>query len=361
MQISKPVLKYAEFYITHVCNFNCDGCSRFNNYTFSGTQRWNDYKEQIVSWASKVDIKRFSIMGGEPLTNPDCVIWFKNISELWPNSQGWIHTNAHYLKINDNDLYDVLSSRPNLGLRISSHNPNNTDRIIDRIKNFLKQPITIKRIPENLADLPGFFNNWQASYQKIKADWWPNCDSPEDWHKLPSLIKKECEEVFSFSPDLIGDKIREFVFVDRNGVRINLKIYHNFHQAAARLRNDDTFDLYNSDPVRAHNMCDAKLCHTFFKGKLYKCFLPAVLPDFNEQFTVNMSCEDKRLLDSYVPLNASDGDTIIQNFIDNIENPIPQCKFCPENYITKVLEAEHGKKIKIIKKHSRKEIKYAMD
>ena len=38
-------LNYAEFYITNVCNLNCTECNRFNNYHFSGHQRWDDYSD----------------------------------------------------------------------------------------------------------------------------------------------------------------------------------------------------------------------------------------------------------------------------------------------------------------------------
>ena len=63
------------------------------------------------------------------------------------------------------------------------------------------------------------------------------------------------------------------------------------------------------------------------KGKLYKCPLVSVLPDFLDQFNVAVS--DKELAHSYKPMSHNDD---VEKFVNDLVNHIPQCKFCPSNY-----------------------------
>jgi len=104
---------------------------------------------------------------------------------------------------------------------------------------------------------------------------------------------------------------------------------------------------YNSDPVEAHNICYFKTCHQINKGKLYKCPLVSVLPDFLDQFDVSMSDDDRALAYSYKPLDSNNN---ALEFVNAINDTIPQCKFCPSNY-TKQNFIGTEKKIKIISRN----------
>ena len=97
--------------------------------------------------------------------------------------------------------------------------------------------------------------------------------------------------------------------------------------------------------MQAHDICYFKNCHQINKGKIYKCPLVSVLPDFLDQFDVNMSDDDKALAYSYQPLTA---DKNVSEFVNTIADPIPQCKFCPSNYDNKHNFIGTEKKIKII-------------
>jgi hypothetical protein len=59
-----------------------------------------------------------------------------------------------------------------------------------------------------------------------------------------------------------------------------------------------------------------------------------------------MSEGDSKIAHSYNP--ASSTDTNFVEFVNNINNPIPQCKFCPSNYANKHKFIGTEKKIKII-------------
>ena len=83
-----------EFYITNVCNLTCNGCNRFNNYAFTGFQRWKDYQEDYEKWGERIDLPRLSILGGEPTLNPTFMDWFRGLRKIWPDSRIEIVTNG---------------------------------------------------------------------------------------------------------------------------------------------------------------------------------------------------------------------------------------------------------------------------
>ena len=91
---NKLFLDYVEFYITNVCNFNCTGCNRFNNYNFSGTQRWEDYKDIYARWSKVLSLQGFAILGGEPMLNPTYKDWILGVNALWPKAKKKFVTNA---------------------------------------------------------------------------------------------------------------------------------------------------------------------------------------------------------------------------------------------------------------------------
>ena len=77
-------IPYVEFYIINVCNLACAGCNRFNDYNFTGYQRWSDYASVYQQWAEQVDVGSIGILGGEPLLNPTFMDWVQGINQLWP-------------------------------------------------------------------------------------------------------------------------------------------------------------------------------------------------------------------------------------------------------------------------------------
>jgi hypothetical protein len=277
MQPSQKIrLPSVEFYITNVCNLACEGCNRFNNYRFRGFQTWKEYEPMYTQWANQLQIPNIGILGGEPLLNPDFMSWFRGIRELWPYAKLCTVTNAYRLN-QVSGLYDFLKQhRQNTHLQIGIHNKKNKKFVMDQIKNFLVGPVETK------------FNN--------------------------------------------NDPYNEFMWIrDSNGVAIKVEYNWWFHQGAI-VATETGKTLHNSDITKAHNICHSKTCHHLMNGKLYKCGAVALFPEFDKQYSLELSDEDRDLMNSYVPLSISDSAKIKNNFIKNLKNPIPQCKFCPAVY-----------------------------
>ena len=291
--VMKLRLRYVEFYITNVCNLACVGCNRFNNFKFSGHQKWDQNSEIYAQWATELHIDTISILGGEPLLHPEFMLWFSKIRSLWVYSLLAVVTNGYRL-IKIAGLYEfLLANKNNTRIHVGIHNKRFKQQIMENVTSLLKGPVEYK---------------------------------------------------FDYS-----DKYQEnMMLTDSN--KVTLKVEHNwwFHQGSIRQEIEaGNFTLYQSDEKKAHDNCSMKLCHTFFDGKLYKCGVVAVLPEFAKQHNIDQTAEDKELMLSYVPLSITDTYHTKKEFLANIGNSIPQCKFCPEVYIGDQIYAEEKKVIAI--------------
>ena len=263
--------------MTNVCNLTCDGCNRFNNFSFSGWQRWSDYEETYTKWAEYIDIDRVVLLGGEPLLNPDILDWVYGINRVFGRNVQILSNGTRINKVKG--LYEALTVNGNW-MGISWHNPNTIGEFEQEVHKFLKGEIT-----------------------KVEKDHPAN----------------------DFGCDMM--------WMDENKVKIPLWIQYDFYESAIKQTADGKFTLHNSDPTRAHNACGFarfKNYH-FIRGKLYKCGPVALFPEFDQQHKFEISDEDRRLINSYRPLSADEYPERGAEFLENLDKQLPQCKFCPES------------------------------
>lgn len=286
---TRKLIHNVEFYITNVCNLNCTNCNRFNNFDFRGYQKWSDYQGTYEKWAKYVRLQRVTLLGGEPLLNPTILDWIDGINRLW-NVPTQILTNGTRLN-SVKGLYEKLANPLNPaepGIKnwvgVSLHNRNDIDRCFDEIKKFLHGDIRYYHHTD-----PANVNN-AMTYGASHA------------------------------------------FVDSNDVRIPVWEYDSFYRAAVHLNDSGRFTVYNSDPELAHKGCGFAMfkCYHFVHGALYKCGPVALFPEFDNQHRLDISEQDRQLINSYKPLRADEFPERGQSFLDEIDQVIPQCKFCPE-------------------------------
>lgn len=334
----KPRLKYTEIYITNVCNYSCTHCQSLNNFAFKGHQLWKDYESEYQRLSNQLDIDTIQIIGGEPTLNPDFEKWVDGISKLWPRSKLQISTNGSQLdKLNDT-IYNILSRNKGT-LWITCHDILLYNKIVEFANTFLKD------IVEDCIPNIDSTENWKNSYNLIKHDSWPKCDNIKQFSDLPEDIKKEFTKIHRKNYNLHLKTVPRML-IDKNGVEVRIDWSQTFTSSAVKILNNTKLKIkYDNDPIQAHELCNYKTCHQINKGKLYKCPLVSVLPDFLNQFDVGMLDSDKELAGSYKP--AAGTDTNFVEFVDNINSPIPQCKFCPTKY-TRHNFVGTDKKIKII-------------
>jgi hypothetical protein len=133
--------------------------------------------------------------------------------------------------------------------------------------------------------------------------------------------------------------------------KIQIKIMYNwwFHQGAI-ITDPQTgqYTLHNSDPEKAHEICHSKDCHHFENGRLYKCGPAALFPVFDQQMGLTLSESDRHIMNSLNSIGIEDSFETKQQFLSNINQPIDQCKFCPQTYQGQQIYAQE-KKIKVFK------------
>ena len=286
------LLDRLEFYITNVCNLTCDGCNRYNNYKFSGWQSWDEAEPVLTEWSKKIEIKHPVILGGEPLLNPDIVKWITGIRRLWPEHSG-VQVQSNGTRINAvNGLFEALDPKQGNWIGISIHNPDDKEEIFRRIREFLQNDCTETQDPTNPIG-----SDFQFVHNKLK-------------------------------------------------LYVHAWMSNKFVQSNIIQRPDGSFTLYNSDPTKAHENCTFRRFKNYhmIRGKIYKCGPAALMPEFDQQYNFDISDEDKKLLYSYQPLTVEDFDIRGQDFFDHIDDEIPQCKFCPEDYEYKPITFSNLKK-----------------
>ena len=278
-----------EFYITNVCNLTCNGCNRYNNYKFSGFWTWEEAEPVLRAWAEKIDVKHPVILGGEPLLHPDIVKWIDGLNKIFPNYSGvQVQSNGTRIDCVKN-LYPLLRNGNWIG--ISIHNPDDREEIFNRIRNFLVEPIVETTDP----------THWMGS---------------------------------------------DYQFVDANQTYIHAWMSNKFVQSNIIELPNGGYTLYQSDPNQAHENCTFRRFKNYhmIRGKIYKCGPAALMPEFDQQYPFDISSDDRQLLNSYNALSLDNYDTISTEWLANIDQVIPQCKFCPESYEYKPITFSDRKK-----------------
>tara|TARA_R110000803_G_scaffold7209_2_gene23311 strand:- start:493 stop:1374 length:882 start_codon:yes stop_codon:yes gene_type:complete len=269
-------IEKVEFYINHTCNLTCENCNRFNNHNFVGWQRFADHEADLEKWAKYITIKQVVIMGGEPLLNPSLIDWIEGLNRIFGRNIQILSNGTRLAKTKK--LYPLLGQKHGNWLGISWHNRNHKDMLLEQIDSFMTHPI---RYPKNIND-------------ELKTN-------------------------------------DQLTFIDAKAVKITVWVQDNFISAAVHKDEEGRFTLYNNDPEEAHDDCvfvKYKSYH-MINSKLYKCGPVALFPDFDKQHNLAISDSDRHLVNSYKPLCVDEFETRGKEFLENIDNVIPQCKFCP--------------------------------
>lgn len=281
-----------EFYITNVCNLACPQCNRFNDHKFTGYQKWSDYEAEYTEWAAKIRLQKVTILGGEPLLNPSICDWIVGINRLW-NKRVQVLTNGTRLN-HVPGLYEAIRNfGDNAGnwIGVSVHNANDLDRHFEEAHKFLKGNPTL--------------------------------------HHKGDGVNNE----FTWGAD--------YAYTDENNVHIHYWIQDDFMSSAVQKNENGKFTLHQSNPQESHDICSfvAHQCHHFIKAKLYKCGPVALFPEFDNQHKFDISNQDREMLHSYHPLGVHEFAQRGKQFIDNIDDVIPQCKFCPSHPSNQIIES----------------------
>jgi hypothetical protein len=238
---------------------------------------------------------------------------------LWPAAEFTVVTNGTYLN-HHREIYDILKQeKSRMFLELTMHGKTMQEKILNDLNNFLKPPV--KKIYSSKV-FP--VSDWQHTWNRIKDPSWPDCPTIEDLFNLPEYIQKECFEFHDLG---------HYMLIDSNGVRVLVSNQAEFVLSAVQMNDQGQLELHQSDPAKAADVCISKFCHHFSRGKLYKCGVTGILPDFISQFDVKVNDQDRKLIHSYMPGDVEWSDNKMIEFLKNLTtgDPVAQCKFCTES------------------------------
>lgn len=96
---------------TQGCPFHCKNCFNPETHDFDGGKEYTiDTKNAIISLINRAQIKRFSILGGEPLierNKEDMIDLCSSIKEIRPDIKIWVYTGNIFENVKD-DWYELL-------------------------------------------------------------------------------------------------------------------------------------------------------------------------------------------------------------------------------------------------------------
>ena len=287
-----------------------------------------------------MSLDEIGILGGEPLLHPHFNSWLQGIADLWPHSKIKIITNGtqwHRWPT----LYTVLRRyQGRVWLDVNCHNIDHYDNIVSQVSALLDHASPVMQLPNDFAQ------QWRDSYNRVRDATWPDCDDPGDFHALDQRIRYECQSQHRLDPDCLAKMLGRLQLRDRHGICAEISLADQFHESTVIYHAETgTVSLHRSDPQRAIAVCDFKTCPHIINGKLYKCGPVGILPDFIQQFDVDVPHDQLRLIQQYQAAEPSWDHDDLRDFVERIRSAvvIPQCSLCPDQYVTKKFQSSTKK------------------
>lgn len=271
-------LAKVQFYISHTCNLACSGCLSFNNFAISGHELWKDHIDTSKKWAETIEPMDLTVIGGEPLTNPDVDNWVQGLRNFFPTVEDYkICTNGLLIKKFEKEIKNWW--RLGVVLEISAHTKKQLETILQDLEKLFKGMHVEKFTKEMLIDMPSYYID---QYEIIFL-----------WNNKPIVI---------------------------------ISLEYQFYEWGARKLSKDTVYLYNNDPIEAHTACDIHDCHYIYKGELYKCGTLVGAKELLKKY--NLDDKSKKLIEEYAPIKLDDPK--LQEKIQKLtDTPLKQCSMCP--------------------------------
>jgi len=274
---NKVKLGTVQFYISHTCNLGCDNCLSYNNFLIKGHDKFSDYSTDAVEWSRLVDPNDMSIIGGEPLSNPDVNNWVVGVRDLFPNCKDFkVCTNGTMIMKHVSNILNWWDK--NVILEVHAH--------------------TVDHFEKSCKDIETIIGN---------------------------KVYKKTNSTPANSPEYYNEDFDVFYIVDDKLVAVVAAPY-NFKQWGVNAYKNNQWELYNSNPKIAHMMCVANDCHYIYKGQMYKCGTIVGAKEFVKTYKVKQEHAD--LINAYTPISWND-ESVENDLITLTKNSIDQCALCP--------------------------------
>lgn len=233
-----------QWYITHTCNLACKHCLSFNNFAIKGHESFEDNMVHAQEWNKLVEIRDFTIIGGETFTHNDLNTWVHGLRDIFSYIEDFkVITNGSMMYKYEKDFDSWFEK----------------DVIIE---------VSTKTQQDKIA-----FEKFLTRYDNITY----------------------------------GDHQEQDYAVYING-KLRFVVEHcKWHREwAIKEKINNVYRFWNNDPVQAHKTCRFRFCHYFYQGDLYKCGTIVGAREFVKKYPVDL--EDRQHFDEYQPIRYSDPD-----------------------------------------------------
>ena len=87
-----------EYHVAHGCNLSCQQCSHYSNFHVAGKlPTIEDAEADYAKWSHRLKPRRFALLGGEPLLNPQIIEHIQLARKHWSDSNLMLVTNGFFL------------------------------------------------------------------------------------------------------------------------------------------------------------------------------------------------------------------------------------------------------------------------
>ncbi|XZE55835.1 radical SAM protein [Planctomycetaceae bacterium SH139] len=178
--IELPALEY---HLAHGCNLSCQQCSHYSNFHVAGKMPTvEDAGADFANWSHRLKPRRFALLGGEPLLNPQILRHIRLARQHWPDSDLMLVTNGLFLH-RFPDLPAVLLDT-NCRLEVSQHGTHN-----DYVKRFREVKHLIWRWRE---DHPGIQIKIRQSHRGWMRQYNVENGKPVPFDSRPKAAFRTC-------------------------------------------------------------------------------------------------------------------------------------------------------------------------
>jgi hypothetical protein len=262
---------FISFYITNVCGLSCVGCASFNNYAVKHHHKWEVARKKTYKWATLLSPRQISIIGGEPLLNPEIDDWVLGIRDAFSH-------------VDDIRVFTGLTSKSLL-------------RYQDSIKLWLEHNVIVQISVHD----PSW---WETSIETGK----------EIFKGYDFEIERKIDEG-SFPLKAVN-----FKTPDGKIIFSMLEQWEFFHSAVQEVK-DGVMYFHKNNPDEAHKACHCKDCHYVVDGDMYKCVITGTSKMILDQLPID---DHTRSI-----LSQTRGlDPFVDGWDSDIKQVAPQCTLC---------------------------------
>ena len=69
------IIDELQLYISDRCDLACEGCITYNNWAWGSRLKIQDHREEFLAWQGQIRVNSLTILGGEPMLNPELDQW----------------------------------------------------------------------------------------------------------------------------------------------------------------------------------------------------------------------------------------------------------------------------------------------